>query len=274
MADTGLRVALGQYDTGWHDAATSLARAARVVERAAAAGANLVVLPETCTTGFTMESAKYAEPIDGRSVTTLSQLAARHRVHLLAGVALRERVDREDSFWNSALLFDASGQLIAQYRKQRLFALGGEDASYRSGATAVIAEISGVRVAPFICYDLRFPELFRAVAPYVDALILIANWPVARRAHWDALALARAIENQCYFIAVNRVGSGDGIPHDGGSVAFGPWGQQLCYADADDASTATIHYVSVDPSEVTRTRTQYPFVQDCRSQAPTLQAVS
>jgi predicted amidohydrolase len=245
-----------------------------VVERAAAAGANLVVLPEMCTTGFTMESAKYAELVDGRSVTTLSQMAARHRVHLLAGVALRERVDREDRFWNSALLFDASGQLIAQYRKQRLFALGGEDASYQSGATAVMAEISGVRVAPFICYDLRFPELFRAVAPYVDALILIANWPVARRAHWDALALARAIENQCYFIAVNRVGSGDGTPHDGGSVAFGPWGQQLCYADADDASTATIHYVSVDPSEVTRTRTQYPFVQDCRGQAPSLQAVS
>ncbi|MEX2284579.1 MAG: nitrilase-related carbon-nitrogen hydrolase [Gemmatimonadota bacterium] len=257
-----LRVALGQYDTAWEDPRTSLQRAGQVIERAAAAGAQLVALPETSTTGFTMESERFAEPLDGNSVTVLADLASRHNVHVLAGVATRE----EGGFHNSALLFAPTGELIAHYRKQRLFALGGEDASYQPGAEAVIADIDGVRIAPFICYDLRFPELFRAVAPQVDAMILIANWPQRRRAHWDVLVQARAIENQCYFVAVNRVGTASGTPHDGGSVIYGPWGESLAEANDADAATSAVSMATIDTDEVTRVRTRYPFVQDCRNE--------
>src|SRR5688500_17474079 len=121
-----LNIALGQYDTGWQDPAGSLERAARVIERAADAGARLVVLPEMSTTGFTMESARFAEPIDGPSVTRLSDLAARHRVSVIAGVATRETDAGLTQYCNSALLLGRDGEPRAQYRKQRLFAMGGE----------------------------------------------------------------------------------------------------------------------------------------------------
>jgi predicted amidohydrolase len=256
-----LRVALGEYDTGWHDPAGSLARAAGVVERAAAAGAELVVLPEMCTTGFTMESAARAEPPDGPSAAVLAELARGHGVHLLAGVATRAPSDGGgERFHNSALLFRPDGALAAEYRKQRLFAIAGEHECYAAGDAPVVVRVGGVRIAPFICFDLRFPELFRAVAPRVDALVLVANWPASRRAHWDVLVRARAIENQCYVVAVNRSGVGGGLEYDGGSVAYDPWGEPVA-----EAADGGLLVARIDPAEVTRVRSRYPFVEDRRA---------
>jgi omega-amidase len=261
-ADGGpLAVALGEYDTGWHDPAGSLARAAEVVRRAAAAGAGLVVLPEMCTTGFTMDPAAWAETPAGPSVEGLAELARRHGVHLLAGVATR--VPEEgggERFFNSALLLGPDGAPRAEYRKQRLFAFAGERDRYTAGEAPVVARVGGVRLAPFVCFDLRFPELFRAVAPRVDALVLLANWPAARRAHWDVLVRARAIENQCYVVAVNRTGRGGGLEYDGGSVAYDPWGEPVA-----EAADGGLLVARVDPEEVTRVRSRYPFVEDRRS---------
>ncbi|HEX8275748.1 MAG TPA: nitrilase-related carbon-nitrogen hydrolase [Longimicrobiaceae bacterium] len=255
-----LRVALGEYDTGWHDPAGSLARAAGVVGRAAAAGAELVVLPETCTTGFTMEPAAHAEPRTGPSAAGLAELARRHGVHLLAGVATRDASGGGgERFYNSALLFGPDGAPAAEYRKQRLFAFAGEHERYAAGDGPTVVRVGGVRIAPFICFDLRFPELFRAVAPRVDALVLVANWPAARRAHWDVLVRARAIENQCYVVAVNRVGEGGGLEYDGGSVAYDPWGDPVA-----EAADGGLLVARIDPAEVTRVRSRYPFVEDRR----------
>jgi omega-amidase len=262
-----LRIALGQYDTGWHDPARSLERAQQVVAKAAQAGARVVVLPETCTSGFTMESARYAEDLAGSSLRELSRLAKQHKVHILAGVPVRKE-DGPACAYNSALLVDPAGGLRAHYDKQRLFALGGEDVAYTPGLTPVITDIDGVRIAPFICYDLRFPELFRAVGPYVDAIVLIANWPVQRRQHWDALLVARAIENQCYVIAVNRIGEGGGASYDGGSVVIDPWGETLLSPDEGDAAQQAFT-ADIDPELVGKVRRKYPFVQDCRNAAPT-----
>ena len=245
-----LRVGLGEYDTGWEDPATSLRRADLVVARAAQRGAGLVVLPEMCTTGFTMDSRRLAEPLDGPSVTALREMARQKGVHLLAGVATRA-----GECYNSALLIDPSGGIAGEYRKQRLFGYAGETDHYAAGAGPVVLEVGGVRIAPFVCFDLRFPELFREVAPRVDAMVLIASWPAARRAHWDVLVRARAIENQCYVVAVNRVGEGGGLAYDGGSVAYSPWGDRLGGGG---------EVVEIDPGEVTRTRSAYPFVADQR----------
>jgi omega-amidase len=251
-----LRVGLGQYDIGWEQPPMSLDRARRVVERAVAAGAQLVLLPEMCTTGFTMDATQWTEPVDGRSVTALQGLAREHGVHIVAGVATREGA----ATYNSALLIDETGAIVTEYRKQRLFPIGGEDRSYRPGLSAVTAVIRGVRVAIMICFDLRFSELFLAVAPHVDAILLIANWPVTRREHWDVLVRARAIESQCALAAVNRIGRGGGADYDGGSVVYGPWGELLCaVGDGDAAETAFI--ADIDPAEVARVRMRYPFLQ-------------
>jgi omega-amidase len=253
-----LRVALGEYDIGWHDPATSLERVSAVVRGATTAAADLVVLPEMCTTGFTMDSSAQCERLDGPSIRRLGEVAREQGVHLLAGVATREPTGGEGGqlgFFNSALLFDTEGEIVAHYRKQKLFVFASEQQHYSPGDAPVVVELKGVRVAPFICFDLRYPELFRAVAPEVDVMLLIANWPARRRAHWDALTKARAIENQCYFVAVNRTGEGGGIDYDGGSVAFDPWGERL--GGGGDV-------IAVDPARVGEVRGKYPFVEDRR----------
>jgi omega-amidase len=267
-ASRPLRVALGEYDTGWHDPETSLDRVARLTERAATAGADLVVLPEMCATGFTMEAERYAESLGGPSAVRLSEMARHHRVHLLAGLATRGEGEGEGDpvCYNSALLLAPDGARVGEYRKQRLYAHAGEDRHYRSGTGPRVFEVGGVRIAPFICYDLRFPELFREVGPKVDALVVIANWPVARRAHWDVLVRARAIENQCYVVAVNRTGRGGGLEYDGGSAAYDPMGRRLDGTEGGLAGRPAdgLPVVEIDPAEVGRVRSELPFTEDRR----------
>ncbi len=250
-----LTVALGEYDTGWHEPEASLARADRLISTAASHGAGLVVLPEMCTTGFTMDPAQ-AEPADGPSVRALGRMAAESRVHVVAGLAVRECVAGADRVVNVALHIGPDGKVRATYRKQRLFAYAGEGAVYTAGSVPEVIHVEGVRFALFVCYDLRFPELFRRVAREVDAMIVVANWPASRRAHWDALLPARAIENQCCVVAVNRRGQGGGVAYDGGSVAFDAWGTRLPPGAGDVA------IVKVDPVAVQAVRAEYPFLKD------------
>ncbi|MEO7042422.1 MAG: nitrilase-related carbon-nitrogen hydrolase [Gemmatimonadaceae bacterium] len=255
-----LRVALGEYDIGWHDPETSLDRASVVVTQSAAAGARLVVLPEMCTSGFTMNVADFAESMTGDRITRLSHMARSSGVWLVAGVPTIDDDSSERIVRNSALVFSPTGALAATYHKQKLFAYAEEQKSYTRGFKPVVLVIDGVRVAPFICYDLRFPELFRAVAAQSDLILIIASWPAARRTHWDVLLRARAIENQCYVAGVNRSGVGGGIPYDGGSAAFDPWGATVPETDVSGATG--VRTVAVSAAEVTRVREAYPFLAD------------
>ena len=259
-----LRVALGEYDIGWHDPGTSLERARALVADAARGGARLVVLPEMATTGFTMDRAQ-ATPLAGGHAAQLAALAADAGVWLIASVAATEpapsgraKGDHGTRAVNAALVVDPSGTIVAVYRKQKLFAFAGEHEHYSPGDAPVVVTIDGVRIAPLVCYDLRFPELFRAVAHDVDAFVLVANWPAARRLHWDTLTRARAIENQAYVVAVNRVGNGGGIAYDGGSVAWDPWGERA----SELASPNGIRLVDIDPARVAAIRREYPFLAD------------
>lgn len=253
-----LRVALGQYNVGWQDPAASLERAARVIGRAAEAGARLVVLPEMAPTGFTMEAAAHAEPIDGPGARRIADLAREAGVWVLAGMAT---CGTGGGYHNSALLVDPRGALAAEYRKQKMFAFGGEDRAYAPGTGPIVATVEGVRVSPFVCYDLRFPELFRAVARETDVLVCIANWPAERQVHWDVLVRARAIENQSWMVAVNRVGRGGGLVFTGGSAAYDPWGEPIVLAtDADTTELAL--FVDVDVEKVAEIRSRYPFLKD------------
>ena len=213
-----LTVALGEYDTGWHDPVKSLAKARAIAQRARAAGADLLVLPEMCASGFTMDADKFAEPPNGASARALSALAAEHHLWLIAGLSMR----RKGQYLNSALAFAPDGSLVATYDKQRLFRYADETTVYSAGTNPCVIQLGELSVGLFVCFDLRFPELFRAVAPEVDACIIIANWPSARQRHWEVLTQARAIENQCYVVAVNRIGQGDGLEYNGGSVVLDP----------------------------------------------------
>ena len=252
-----LRIALGEYDTGWHDPARSVARATALIEKAAAAGAHLVALPEMCTTGFTMDAAQYAEPVDGPSASALAAAARRAGVYVIAGIATRESSRGADTFYNSAIAFSPNGSRLAEYRKQRLFAYATENDTYTAGTAPVTVDIDGIRVTPLICFDLRFPELFSAAAPTSDCIIVIASWPSRRQSHWETLLRARAIETQAYVAGVNRTGRGGDLDYAGGSAAFDPWGEPL-------ALSGESKIVTVDPQVVASTRRTFPLVRDAR----------
>ena len=259
-----LRVALGEYDIGWHDPGTSLERARALVADAARGGARLVVLPEMATTGFTMDRAQ-ATPLAGGHAAQLASIAADAGVWLIASVAATEPTPlgsggEATRAVNAALVVDPTGTIVAVYRKQKLFAFAGEHEHYSPGDAPVIVTIEGVRIAPLVCYDLRFPELFRALARDVDAFVLVASWPAARRLHWDTLTRARAIEDQAYVVAVNRTGSGGNIAYDGGSVAWDPWGERAAEAAAPNGT----RLVDIDPARVATIRRGYPFLDDYR----------
>jgi predicted amidohydrolase len=218
-----------------------------------------VALPEMCLSGFTMEPRAHAVPLDSPHVRALGALARESGVHLLAGVAARETVQGTEVFQNTALLFGPTGELEASYRKQKLFAYANEHAYYEPGEGSSTAMVHGVRIGLFICYDLRFPELFRAVAPDVDAIFVIANWPAGRRPHWDALLPARAIENQAYVIGVNRIGEAGGLSYDGGSAAYDPWGERLTPTESIGGAPG---YVVLSAERVAEIRGRFPFIRD------------
>lgn len=261
-----LRVALGEYDTGWQERDVSLDRAEVCVSRAATTGARLVVLPEMCTTGFTMEPERWAESLDGPSFARLSTMAAVNDVWVMAGVAMRT----DTGYANVAAVFNPEGSLVVTYAKQRLFSFAGEEEHYLAGIVPAVIEIDGVRVSPFICYDLRFPELFRAAAPWSDLIVVIANWPAARRPHWDALLPARAIENLAYVAGVNRTGTGGGLQYDGGSTAYDPWGLPV----AQRTAVASPAIVDVSAAHVASIRAKYPFLDDLTNQGSLSESVA
>jgi predicted amidohydrolase len=226
-----------------------------------------------CTTGFTMRAEDWAEPLDGPSAHRLAAMAAVDKVWVLAGLAVRAKARgaQPPVMHNVAALYDPAGRLHATYVKQRVFSFAGEHESYVPGEAPVVITVEGLRISPFICFDLRFPELFRAVAAEVDAVVLIANWPAERRAHWDVLIRARAIENQCFMVAVNRTGDGGGLHYDGGSAAYGPWGEPLPNLSRPQDGPAI---VALDVHRVREIRARYPFLNDAEHVVPRSSAPS
>src|SRR3954471_16351765 len=246
-----LIVALGEYDTGWHDPQQSLRSARELARSARAAGARLLVLPEMCTTGFTMNAEQYSEPEDGPSVRALADIARDSSLWVVAGVSVR----RDDKFLNSAIAFAPDGSIAGTYDKQRLFGYATEHHVYSPGSEPCVVKIGPLSLGLFVCFDLRFPELFREVGARVDAIVLVANWPTTRQHHWDILSQARAVENQCYFIGVNRTGEADGLRYAGGSVIFDPWGERI----DKPAPGSSLRIGEVSHGKVAQVRKSFPL---------------
>ena len=247
-----LTVALGEYDTGWHKPAESIAGARKLAQKAKASGADVLLLPEMFATGFTMEADQYAEPENGPIAKAVGEIASENALSILAGISVRKSDGR---FVNTARLFSPRGDTNAIYEKQRLFVYANENEIYSPGEQPLIIEINGVRAGVLICFDLRFPELFRELGPDVDAFFLIANWPQSRQHHWDVLTRARAIENQCYVVAVNRTGEGGGLQYAGGSVAYDPLGNRCDEA----AANSSIRIARISTDVVQQARKSFPI---------------
>jgi predicted amidohydrolase len=263
-----MRVACVQLNTQ-EDKAASVAAALELVNRLAAVGARLVVLPETWTyKGRHAALATEAEAIDGPSNTALAELAARHGIYVLAG-SIYERTATAGKYHNTSVLFGPGGERLAVYRKIHLFDAVTDAATYREsddilpGSEVVTAEIDGVTVGLTICYDLRFPELYRALALRGARLILVpsAFTALTGKAHWEVLLRARAIENAVFIVAPDQTAL---HPPDrecyGRSMIVDPWGTVLAVASAGVGDCVA----EVGLEAVDRVRRQLPALEHRR----------
>ena len=268
-----MRIAAVQHDIVWEDREANFERLAPQVGRAVGAGAELVLLTETFSTGFSMTPG-IGEPEGGPSAQFLAAQAAEHGVWV--GGSCPEIVDdtggergegsrggaggAESLPYNSFVLAGPDGA-VHRYRKINPFTHGGERERFRAGTDPVTVQIGDLRITPFICYDLRFADVFWRAAPDTDVYLVPANWPAGRREHWRTLLAARAIENQAYVVGCNRVGTGgDGIAHVGDSRIVSPMGELLATA----AGVETLVLADVDPAEVRATRDRLRFLSDRR----------
>jgi predicted amidohydrolase len=258
-----MRIAAVQHDIVWEDRAANFERLAPQVARAVGAGAELVLLTETFSTGFSMTPG-IGEREGGPSAQFLAGQAAEHGVWV--GGTCPEIApgtgDGETALpYNSFVLAGPDGT-VHRYRKLHPFTHAGEHERFRAGEELVTLEIGGVRITPFVCYDLRFANVFWRAAPETDVYLVPANWPSPRRLHWQTLLQARAIENQAYVVGCNRVGrAGDGTEHTGDSRIVSPMGELLATA----AGVETIVLADVDPAEVAATRERLRFLADRRN---------
>lgn len=215
-----MKVALFQMDIKWESAPQNLDKVEKWVSELDA-DIELVVLPEMFATGFSMQPEKVAQPMEGEIVTRLVSLAHRSDKAIVASVAIAE-----DGEYYNRLFFIRPDKEYHYYDKRHLFRMGGEDKKYASGTERLIIEYRGLRIMPLICYDLRFPVWSRNRNDY-DLLIYVANWPGVRRYAWQTLLRARAIENQCYCIGVNRSGNDPKNSYTGDSVVLDYLGQPI-----------------------------------------------
>lgn len=257
-----MRIAALQVDLAWEDREENFRKLRPWIHSAAVAGARLVLLPETFSTGFTMATATLAEPFDaGPSRAFLLEQAAQWQLWL--GGSFPEEVPGRDKPANTFMIAGPQGQ-IHRYRKIHPYTCAGEDRFYSAGTEHVTVEIEGLRLSLFVCYDLRFADEFWVRAPATDAYLVIANWPETRRHHWQALLQARAIENQAYVVGVNRVGTGGSLRYTGDSRIIHPRGEILAMA----AEQETLLLADIDPAEVVRFRREFPFLEDRRPWPP------
>ncbi|RJQ47982.1 MAG: carbon-nitrogen family hydrolase [Nitrospiraceae bacterium] len=254
-----MNIALVQLNIKWESKRENYERAEFFAGRASREGSDIIVFPEMFNTGFSMNISAIAEDEDGETAEVLSKIAKQYNMNIIAGFAAKAFNGKKGK--NIAVVFDRKGECIATYTKLHPFSLAGEDQYYTAGSGPVIFNVNGIKASIFICYDLRFPEVFRMVAKDVQAIFIIANWPSSRREHWETLLKARAIENQCYIIGVNRTGTdGNGIDYPGLSRVYGPSGSEVCCAnDIDEFIKCRIN-----PGEVAEVRARFPFQRDMR----------
>lgn len=238
-----MRVALGQLDMVWEDKDASIKRAERMIAEAAEAQADMIIFPEMSFTGFSMNLEQIGEPV-GASATVqqMSAFARQYQLAIAFGWAALPELSESSGQAISAqtmsvigqklgtnrfTLLDRSGQTVAEYVKIHPFTHGGESEHYARGEQIINVPFLGRNISLFICYDLRFPELFQIAAEQSDVMFVIANWPAVRSAHWQTLLRARAIETQSYVVGVNCFGERDGFSYSGDSMAVDSIGNVL-----------------------------------------------
>lgn len=250
-----MRVYCCQLDPAWEDKASNFESLSSLLAGAQIAADSLIILPEMFATGFSMDFSKLAEdPRQSPTLNYLSDIARKYHSSILAGMVL----NRDGILSNDAVLIDTAGAVVGDYSKIHPFTPSGEKAAGCAGSWVRTMPLGEWTLAPFVCYDLRFPEIFRMATPEAELLVVLANWPSPRVEHWVALLKARAIENQAYVIGVNRVGSDPHLDFPGHSLVIDPKGQIIAEAGAQVEVLAA----DLELNEVRQWRADFPASDD------------
>lgn len=254
-----IKVALGQFNIQFAQPAANRSRVQKLVAEAASGGADVVVLPEMWNTGYALEDLPRLADEGGRATLALLQaLARQYQIGIVGGSVA---VKSGEQFVNRTLVVNSLGELLGQYDKVHLFGLMAEDKYLQAGDQENYFRLAGVTSASFICYDLRFPEWVRTVARHgADILYFPAEWPAVRIPQWKLLLRARAIENQCFVVAVNRVGDDPDNYFNGHSLVVDPWGQVLVDAGEQEGVT----FAELDLAQLATVRGPIPVFADRR----------
>ena len=247
-----------QLDIVWENKKANFARVERLLAATPPERGSLVLLPEMFATGFSMNVPGVREGRERETERFLARTAKEHEIYLMGGLVTAKANGKGS---NQAVVFSPEGEEIARYSKLQPFTLGGESKNYDAGRSVVLFEWNRLKVSPFVCYDLRFPEHFRAATKRgAQLLTVIANWPVARIRHWVTLLQARAIENQAYVAGVNRSGKDPTLTYNGQSLIVSPKGDIL----AEGGYGESVISAELDPAELAVYRQQLPFLADMR----------
>ncbi len=246
-----MKIAYYQQDIVWENTGANLNKIEKVLA-SLKPDTDLFVLPEMFHAGFTMNPSKVAEPMDGDVVQFLKENADKYGITIIGSAVISEN----GKFYNRLLVVSTGGKVVT-YDKRHLFSVGGEDRNYIPGNKRVVTKVKDVRVMLLICYDLRFPVWSRSKNDY-DLLIYIANWPASRAEVWKTLLKARAIENQCYVVGVNRVGKDDTITYTGDSMVLDAKGKIISEAGKKEG----VFYAVTDMGALKDFRAKFPVWRD------------
>ncbi|TGK30422.1 carbon-nitrogen family hydrolase [Leptospira yasudae] len=262
-----LNVALVQCDLSWENQDANYEHVRKLIHSTLENNKNenpdLILLPETFATGFTMRSERIAEPNEGPTETFLKEIAESTNSYVCAGWIQK---NPEGKPFNTVSVVGPSGEIVLRYSKIHPFTFGGEDRHYSSGSEIVSYDLNGFRITPFICYDIRFPEIFRRVAGDTDIFTVHANWPIPRIHHWELILKTRAIENQAYVFGVNRIGIAGynkSVHHNGHSLAISPNGE---FTDAGE-EVETILFYKAQKKTILDYREHFPVLPDRKDQS-------
>ena len=253
-----MKLILVQPDVVWEDREANFSHVRQLLAGARPAPRSLIILPEMFAVGFTMNVANVAEEHGGPTEQYLRELASNYDSFVVGGVVSRASSRKG---LNEALVAGPGGEVIARYAKLHPFSYAGESEHYERGSEIVTFDWDGLMTAPFICYDLRFPEIYRiATQRGAGLLVTIANFPASRVHHWRSLLIARAIENEAFVVGVNRSGADPNVEYPGGSLVVDPRGDILAEAGAGEE----VLKAEISVAEIESYREAFPVLRDIR----------
>ena len=255
-----MKIACAQLDIAWENPEKNMSRLSAMLGGCIIPPGTLLILPEMALTGFSMAVERTAEPAEKPTVSFYRNLAVQHHVTVVGGVT--ERSPNAPYLGrNESVVIEPNGTEIARYCKTHPFSFGGESEHFEAGNRLVLFPWGGLSVCPLICYDLRFPEIFRSAVDHgAEMFVVIANWPTRRLEHWITLLRARAIENQAYVVGVNRSGTDPKNDYPGASMVIDPQGRTVAEAGPGE----TLLLAEIDPAAVKTWRAQFPALKDRR----------